>query len=235
MKTTKKGFTLIELLIVVAIIAILAAIAVPNFLEAQVRAKVSRAKADQRTLATALETYYVDHNAYPPNAPPAAFLQGNPLAPLGPEPGAFVALTTPISYLSTGVLIDPFGSLRAPSGIVSMGYLHIEENDSATFLVVTTLAGAQGLSEGVQKLIYELRWDVTSRGPDRVARVEEINGSLFSGISAQDYVDWTLEFESAPLDLAYDPTNGTISGGDITRTAKGIFSGRELLFNPSGP
>jgi len=61
----KKGFTLIELLIVVAIIAILAAIAIPNFLSAQVRSKVSRAQSDMRTINTALESYYVDNNDYP--------------------------------------------------------------------------------------------------------------------------------------------------------------------------
>ena len=55
----KKGFTLIELLIVVAIIAILAAIAIPNFLEAQTRAKVARVLSDQRTLGTAVEQYSV--------------------------------------------------------------------------------------------------------------------------------------------------------------------------------
>ena len=70
MKT--KGFTLIELLIVVAIIAILAAIAVPNFLEAQVRSKISRAKADMRTLATAVESYVVDNNQ-----PPYGYIQSN--------------------------------------------------------------------------------------------------------------------------------------------------------------
>ena len=62
----KRGFTLIELLIVVAIIAILAAIAVPNFLEAQTRAKVSKSKADMRTLLVATESYRVDYNSIPP-------------------------------------------------------------------------------------------------------------------------------------------------------------------------
>ena len=65
--TKLRGFTLIELLIVVAIIAILAAIAVPNFLEAQIRAKVSRAKGDMRSIATALEAYRVDNTHYPPD------------------------------------------------------------------------------------------------------------------------------------------------------------------------
>jgi len=63
----KQGFTLIELLIVVAIIAILAAIAVPNFLEAQVRSKTARVKSDLRAIAIACEAYMVDNNEYPPD------------------------------------------------------------------------------------------------------------------------------------------------------------------------
>ena len=74
MSGMKRGFTLIELLIVVAIIAILAAIAVPNFLEAQTRSKVARIKADQRSVATALEAYHVDGNKYLPTTAWAATL-----------------------------------------------------------------------------------------------------------------------------------------------------------------
>ncbi len=59
------GFTLIELLIVVAIIAILAAIAIPNFLEAQTRSKVSRVKSDLCIIATAVESYTVDWGVTP--------------------------------------------------------------------------------------------------------------------------------------------------------------------------
>src|SRR5690606_4543171 len=82
---------------VVAIISVLAAIATPNFLEAQTRAKLARVKSDQRTIATALDTYVIDHNVYPPSE--------SMYVPLPSR--RFDPLTTPISYL-TSVPRDPF-------------------------------------------------------------------------------------------------------------------------------
>jgi type II secretion system protein G len=64
-KRTQRGFTLIELLIVVAIIGIIAAIAVPNLLNAINRGKQKRTMADLRAIATAIESYAVDNTAYP--------------------------------------------------------------------------------------------------------------------------------------------------------------------------
>src|ERR1043165_9972172 len=60
-----QGFTLIELLIVAAIIGILAAIAIPNLLNALQRGKQKRTMADIRNLATAIESYTVNNNNYP--------------------------------------------------------------------------------------------------------------------------------------------------------------------------
>ena len=64
-KQTQSGFTLIELLIVIAIIGILAAIAIPNLLNAVQRGKQKRTMTDMRALATAVEAYHVDNSQFP--------------------------------------------------------------------------------------------------------------------------------------------------------------------------
>jgi general secretion pathway protein G len=89
-KKSRKGFTLIELLIVVAIIGILAAIAVPNFLNAQMRAKIARLQADFRAISTSLQMYRMDNNDYPPD-----------LSGPNDEARSFKFLTTPVAYLSS--------------------------------------------------------------------------------------------------------------------------------------
>ena len=64
----KKGFTLIELMIVVAIIGILAAIAIPNFLKYQAKSKQSEAKMNLGSLGTSAATYHAENDNYKPTA-----------------------------------------------------------------------------------------------------------------------------------------------------------------------
>ncbi|HUT24241.1 MAG TPA: prepilin-type N-terminal cleavage/methylation domain-containing protein [Sumerlaeia bacterium] len=104
MGATRRGFTLIELLIVVAIIAILAAIAVPNFLEAQTRSKISRCRTDLRTLAGAWEAYRLDYNRYPPDFDGGEY---GGAAPYQGEWRTYIVVTTPVAYL-TSVPTDVF-------------------------------------------------------------------------------------------------------------------------------
>ena len=91
------GFTLIELLVVVAIIAILAPIAVPNFLEAQMRAKVSRSLAVMRSIVTAMEAYRVDNNDVLVPDYPDVPMPGDGMNWWGFVPAS---LTTPVSYMT---------------------------------------------------------------------------------------------------------------------------------------
>lgn len=122
MKNRFSGFTLIELLIVVAIIAILAAIAVPNFLEAQTRAKVSRVKSDLRTMGTAIEMYTIDYNKQPldynvskggdpslTDKTAGSVISGilHPGVRLG-DGSIRAGLTTPVAYITNCWVEDPF-------------------------------------------------------------------------------------------------------------------------------
>jgi type II secretion system protein G len=151
----RKGFTLIELLIVVAIIAILAAIAVPNFLEAQTRAKIARVKNDLRNLATALESYRLDNNRYIPHLDAQA---------------EFYRLTSPIAYI-TSVPQCPFAFIyarRENLGADAWNY-HMED-----LYYMTQAWPDPGRSICVDLLAHGKVWMVWSIGPDLIHNMNTV-------------------------------------------------------------
>jgi type II secretion system protein G len=175
----RKGFTLIELLIVVAIIAILAAIAVPNFLEAQIRAKTARAKEEMRTIATALETYHVDNNHYPESYET-------------PRWARFNMLTTPIAYI-TSVPHDPFCMINDEDNTVDWGPRHHAYKMGATPLTATS------------------RYAISSNGPD--IDEDSVPIKVYPGFSWEIFTGQDSDYSF----MIYDPTNGTVSNGDVWR------------------
>jgi type II secretory pathway pseudopilin PulG len=112
---TVAGFTRLELVLVVAIILILGAIAIPNFLETGSNPTISRSKTDMRSLATAIEAYFDEYKAYPPMhplrdfAPKPADLKkagGWDLMTIEPGNAGRVGLTTPLAY-APSLFADP--------------------------------------------------------------------------------------------------------------------------------
>ena len=212
----RSGFTLIELLIVVAIIAILAAIAVPNFLEAQIRARVSRVKNDLRTFGVALEAYKLDNNQIPMTTKSNADFYPTFLDIVGPNrkyPGH--RLTSPIAYVTSNP-VDYF-------------------NTKATKNLGKVPSWAEAWNKDWQ-LSYVISWAPMGLGkyPGRDGWVDRPRGT---GESMADFFtcdrfhamvestgpdllwwDFALLGNSSQNDVNpffYDPTNGTISWGQI--------------------
>jgi len=225
-----KGFTLIELLIVVAIIAILAAIAVPNFLEAQIRSKVSRSRNDMRSIATALEAYFVDNNTYVAHSTGTSIPTVNTglkkagstnvtsdggQSPVGAwyrycfqiyrpnvQNGRGYSLTTPVAFMSS-IPSDPFADTKA----AAFGYYN-------------------ALDAG---------WIMWSYGPDTDENVNVSglggNGQIQIGlwnkaVTAQSVynpyrTNPSIELVTGAAGAAgaynYDATNGSTSKGDVWR------------------
>ncbi len=106
-----RAFTLIELLIVVAIIGILAAIAIPNFQNARIRATISRVQADLRSIRTAMGVYIVDNNNPIPDS--SFWSTVGYRQPLGYV--VYSPLTTPTVYIAASAFIDPFIPVENPT------------------------------------------------------------------------------------------------------------------------
>lgn len=231
----KRGFTLIELLIVVAIIAILAAIAVPNFLEAQTRAKISRVKNDLRTMATCMETYAIDYNALPRDND--SDMDREYSAPDWQKANGAMQLTTPVAYLSA-MLKDPFtppgakdvtgasaDGYRIGSGTWSYGAYGSpnssppdHQDAAATFVAKGRSMAYVTLSPGADINRCRMAYKCFPHKP---------TGSSDAKPGQPSYYE------------DYDATNGTKSSGDLYRFGGAFMSGtwdrNAIGAGPSGP
>ncbi|MGC8742173.1 MAG: type IV pilin protein, partial [Candidatus Sumerlaeaceae bacterium] len=190
-----------------------AAIAVPNFLEAQVRSKVSRSKADMRSCAVAIEAYSVDWNTPPSDCGNGAVTNGYRPYDLwddgsnnwSVQPTANFTigfeLTTPVAYISSAAALkDVFKLDRTITGSQSGREFYCfaswrwrEKCTGTSFAIQTDRNGF---------------WLLMGAGPDRYVNNKVSTAGDFS---QNIYI---------PRGINYDPTNGTVSNGDIYYSQK---------------
>lgn len=253
-KPARRSFTLLELLIVVAIISILAAIAIPNFMEAQTRAKVARVKAEMRNLETAVMLYHCDWNAYPAmvkldhvpvyyrDCGYCNFLcyDSDPNETYGVQtcPNC---LTTPVAYLAAPPPRDPFiGTMRlwdtdkdqmfypGTRDRRNCSYYFYNFKGAARWAVPLTATETWPYAPAPLRLngptgpVYRCDWAMLSPGPDRTFTVVTPDGEHYASFQ---YLATQREWLAmkAGIHSIYDPSNGTVSGGDIWRTSQGAL------------
>lgn len=197
----RKGFSLIELFLIVAIIAVLTAIAIPNFVDSQYRAKLSRGRAELRTAAVAVEAYKIDNLQYPYDG---YFVSGPPTnynfwyLPY--------TLSTPVAYLRTSIIQDPYReSVTIPVGGSQTNNIRYTNVDSTWGTAFSDLSGHISPSAFYGEVLKEFgRYKISLSGPDRT-----YGPYGFEGIST---------YPSSNLQMPYDPTNGLYSLGDLLRS-----------------
>ena len=192
----RNAFTLIELLIVVAIIAILAAIAVPNFLEAQMRSKVARVKADMRSISLGVESYRIDHTSYPLDSED---WEHNTEATAYPDwDWVLQVITSPVAYM-TSIPSDPFVNASLAEGIHTWYLTKTGYGDNRHIVTDPRHHFYPGARDK-----YE--WCLDSPGPDIWWEFDRYFGGFISQYSPLPWRGDTVY---------YDPSNGSLSQGDI--------------------
>ncbi len=194
--TPRKGFTLIELLIVVAIIGILAAIAVPNFLNAQMRAKLSQVESNMKALRTATMAYFTDHSKYP----------------LHDHVYNCRGLTTPVSYIAQ----IPFDIFQEQSLDNTTPYLLSDNRATIHPEPFYTIDGGAYGQSGADRMIPDfnnkslcLVWRFyADRANFEKARGQYPNGRYFVSVGPN---------KEHNAGYVYDASNGLYSYGDIIR------------------
>lgn len=155
----QNGFTLIELMVVIVIIGILVAIALPNFVGAQDRAKISSIKSNAHTLQVTVETYAVDWGGNYPNSIPAIENQDgykifqNPIT--GFEGAANVsgqgAWRTNDDGQASGsdtALLNSYGEATQSKGLAIYVGLNSQQNATTLFLSATGAGAGSDLTTG---------------------------------------------------------------------------------------
>jgi len=185
----------------VAIIAILATIAIPNYLTAQMRAKIARVQADSNGLGIAVEAYAADYGVYPPtqntlttlgsNLPSGSIFSGYRLTPC----------TTPVAYI-TQLYNDPFWY---PGGRASQANQKWDSNPTPFLLPYFW-----------RNVTEVIRNGVVVQDPTYPAGGQQDYWRLKTG-QTPIYVFYSFgpdnDYRPGHLEPTYDPTNGIISDG----------------------
>jgi len=212
MKTNHPGFTLIEILIVVAIIGILAAIAVPNFNNALIKAKVTRVKADMTSIATAIDMYGIDYKGFPVPGD-AMGVTINLSSPNTPWTATKLSptLTTPVPYMS----MLPFDLFNEHSKGAARRYNYATKDYAD---VISDPVEIKGRSvSAFDKFVRKMYW------AGRVSYLLHSYGP-----------DCDTDIPEERTTAHYDATNGIYSSGDVLHFSKGSIGAAGGLKMPGG-